>query len=192
MKLHKCKNPDCGNDYVKERIGQKACSLPCAIVVGRAERQAKQKTADRKEYREKKAAMRTRRDLLKIAQVWFNRFIRLRDEGKPCICCGRSLEAGAVGGGYDAGHYRSIGSAPHLRFMETNVHGQSKQCNRYGAGRAVDYRLGLIERVGLEEVERLEADNEPRKYSEPELLEIIETYKRKCKELKVAAKARGD
>lgn len=184
MKLHKCKNPDCGNDYVKERIGQKACSLPCAIVVGRAERQAKQKTADRKEYREKKAAMRTRRDLLKIAQVWFNRFIRLRDEGKPCICCGRSLEAGAVGGGYDAGHYFSIGSAPHLRFNEDNCHGQSKQCNRYLAGNAANYRIGLIERIGLERVEALEADKEIRKWSAQELIEIADIYKNKIKELK--------
>src|SRR3546814_4920656 len=80
----------------------------------------------------------TRSDWTKKAQIAFNKFIRLRDARKPCICCGKPLTDGALtGGGYDAGHYRSTGSAPHLRFIEDNCHAQRKQCNQWGAGRAV-------------------------------------------------------
>ena len=163
------------------------CSIDCArslavSVRGKAEKQAaiKQRKADR----ERKERLKSRRDWEKEAQVAFNAYIRARDADKPCICCGLPLLAGAVGGGYDCGHYRSTGSAPHMRFIEDNAHGQRKQCNRWGAGRAVDYRLGLIERIGLEAVEALEADQQARKYTADELKAIRDEYRAKARALK--------
>ena len=91
------------------------------------------------------------------------------------------LESDSIGGCFDAGHYRSVGSAPHLRFDERNVHGQRKQCNRYGSGRAVDYRVGLIQRIGLEVVEALEADQQPKHYSIEDLIELRDKYRAKKK-----------
>ena len=120
---------------------------------------------------------------MKDAQAAFNKYIRLRDAGKPCICCGGNLTSDAIGGGFDAGHYRSVGSAPHLRFDERNVHGQRKQCNRYGAGRAVDYRIGLIGRIGIDQVESLEADQTPRKLTVEDLRQIRDAYRAKAREL---------
>jgi hypothetical protein len=70
-----------------------------------------------------------------------------------------------------------------LRFNEFNCHAQRKQCNRYGAGRAVDYRLGLIQRIGREVVEALEADDLARKYTIDELKAIKAEYKAKLKQL---------
>ncbi len=163
------------------------CSLECAkslavSIRGKTEKQAAIK--QRKLDRERKDKLKTRRDWEKEAQVAFNAYIRARDADKPCVCCGLPLSAGAVGGGYDCGHYRSTGSAPHMRFIEDNAHGQRKQCNRWGAGRAVDYRLGLIERIGLEAVEALEADQTPRKYTAEELKAIRDEYRAKARELK--------
>ncbi len=142
----------------------------------------------RKAKAEGRARLRTRRDYIKRAQVAFNRFIRLRDAALPCICCDRmSSDADLVTGSrWDAGHYRSTGSAPHLRFVEDNCHRQLVQCNRHGAGRAVDYRLGLIRRIGIARVEALESDQEPRQWTIPELIEIERTYKKKAKELESA------
>jgi len=122
-------------------------------------------------------------DLIREAQTEFNAYIRARDRDKPCICCGQPLELSAVGGGYDCGHYRSTGSASHLRFHEDNAHAQRKVCNRYGAGRAVDYRMGLIERIGLDRVEALEANNQVRKWDKDTLLSIKTTYREKKKAL---------
>jgi hypothetical protein len=122
-------------------------------------------------------------DLIREAQTEFNAYIRARDRDKPCICCGQPLELSAVGGGYDCGHYRSTGSASHLRFHEDNAHAQRKVCNRYGAGRAVDYRMGLIERIGLDRVEALEANNQVRKWDKEILLSIKTTYREKKKAL---------
>jgi hypothetical protein len=53
-------------------------------------------------------------------------------------------------------------------------------------GNLVLYRLGLIRRIGLEAVERLEGPHEPRKYSIDELREIRDTYRRRARELEKA------
>ena len=139
---------------------------------------------ERAETRRRKEAIKTIPDYIKEAQIAFNAFIRERDADKPCICCGRPLGDGDVGGAFDCGHYRSTGSASHLRFNEDNAHAQRKQCNRWGAGRAVDYRIGLVARIGLEAVEALESDNDPRKWTRDGLIEVRDTYRAKLKELK--------
>jgi len=140
--------------------------------------------ADRASIKTRKEAIKTIPDLIKEAQREFNAYIRARDAGKPCICCGQPLGAGEVGGAFDCGHYRSTGSASHLRFDERNAHAQRKVCNRWGAGRAVDYRIGLVARIGLEAVEALESDNAPRKWQREELIAVRDTYRAKLKELK--------
>lgn len=179
-KLSRCKV--CREEFAKQRMGQKVCGPKCAAELAAVEREKKAKA----DYRARKEAIKTRSDWMKEAQTAFNAFIRARDAGKLCICCGLPLALDAIGGGYDAGHYRSVGSAPHLRFDERNVHAQRKQCNRYGAGRAVDYRIGLIARIGLEAVEAIEADQEPRKWSIDELKAIKAEYRAKLKQLQGA------
>lgn len=183
-RLCRCK---CGVRFVPTRPLQTVATPDCArkLIELRKEQQAKRiAKAERAEIRARKEKIKTRRDWINEAQIAFNAFIRERDKYKPCICCGAILGTGGVGGSFDCGHYRSIGSAPHLRFAETNAHGQTKQCNRYGAGRAVDYRIGLVKRIGLQAVEALEADQEPRKWSIAELKAIRDEFRAKLKELK--------
>ena len=170
----------CKIAFVKRSMSHVVCSPLCAIESNRQ----KAIKADRKDTAARKLAIKSRSKHMAEAQASFNAFIRARDANKPCISSGRPLPSQAAGGGFDAGHYRSIGSAPHLRFDERNVHGQSKQDNRYLAGNAVDYRIGLIARRGIVEVEELEADNEPRKYTIDDLIAIKATYKLKLKELR--------
>jgi hypothetical protein len=168
---------------------QKVCGIDCAKTLAISERvkaEKRQAVKERKALRERKAKLKTRSDWLKEAQAAFNAYVRIRDAAKPCICCGLPLSAGDVGGKYDCGHYRSTGSAPHLRFNEDNAHAQRKQCNRWGAGRAVDYRRGLIERIGLAAVEALEADQTQRHYSVEDLQEIKRTYAAKRRALEKA------
>lgn len=152
----------------------------------RAEAKAARAVAkvERAETRRRKEAIKTIPELIKEAQREFNGYIRARDAAQPCICCGRPLGEGPVGGAYDAGHYRSTGSASHLRFHPDNCHAQRKDCNRYGAGRAVDYRIGLIARIGAARVAALEASNQPHKWTREELIAIKATYKAKLKERK--------
>lgn len=178
MKASKCKV--CRDEYQRLRPMQRVCGIDCA----RAEAAAKRVKGERKADAEKRLKLKTWREWVSDAQIAFNAYIRARDAGRLCICCSMPLTAGSVGGGYDCGHYRSVGSAPHLRFDERNAHGQRKQCNRYGAGRAVDYRIGLIIRIGREAVESLEADQTPKKYTIEELRQIKSKYSAMARELR--------
>jgi hypothetical protein len=173
---HKCKVCSCA--YTKTRPMQTVCSPPCALVLARQtteKAQAKAAAADRKETKRKLDDMQTKPQLTKKAQTAFNNFIRARDSGKPCISCGTPLSNEP--NTYDAGHYRSVGSAPHMRFVEDNCHGQCKHCNNYLAGNHVEYRHRLIERIGLQSVESIERDNTVRKYSHEGLIELAKHYR---------------
>jgi hypothetical protein len=168
----------CKREFMPSRPMQKVCSPLCASRLVRT-----LKKTEREQTRARKEAIQTIPELIRIAQREFNAYIRARDRHQPCICCGHPLGDGEVGGAYDCGHYRSTGSASHLRFDERNAHAQRKVCNRYGAGRAVDYRIGLVARLGLEAVEALESDNGIRKWTRDELRQIAATYKQKRREL---------
>jgi len=111
------------------------------------------------------------------AQVWFNKFIRLRDSKRPCISCESSTK-----GKYDAGHYRSRGSAPELRFDEDNCHKQCSQCNTQLSGNLIPYRVNLVKKIGIEKVRFIEGPHKAKKYSIDDIREIEKTYKSKCKE----------
>jgi hypothetical protein len=173
----------CAETFRPQRMGQRVCGQACAAVQGARDSQKQ----ERKETRERKAALKTRSEWIKDTQIVFNQFVRLRDQlaGHACISSGRPLDWS--GNAVDAGHFRSVGSAPHLRFNEDNCHAQSKHDNQYKSGNAVDYRLGLISRIGLARVEALEADQTPRHYTIDDLKQIKATYKAKLRALKEKA-----
>lgn len=168
----------------------KVCGPVCALIKVRLDREKVEKVAkvkDRKADAVKRQAMKSMGKLIAEAQTAFNGWIRERDRqaGHLCISSGRPLDW--TGNAVDAGHYRSRGSAPHLRFDERNCHAQSKQENRYGSGNVTGYRLGLIARMGLEAVEALECDQALRKYSRDELIAIKADYAAKTRALKAKA-----
>jgi hypothetical protein len=191
MTFRRTRCPSCkGKLAPKELIHSGCIDAYAEERAAKAERsQAKAQRAaarvEREQTRERKKALETIPDLIKVAQREFNAYIRARDAGKPCICCGRMANDKDLltGSRWDSGHYRSTGSASHLRFDERNCHRQLVVCNRHGAGRAVDYRIGLVARIGLEAVEALECSNEPHKWTREELRAIAATYKAKRKEL---------
>ena len=180
IKQKKCRY--CETLFYPIRTTAIVCSWECANLLAKEKSEKKEK----KEWKERKAKMKsdlmTLSDWLKIAQSHFNEYIRLRDKESFCISCGKELRKGNT----DAGHYMSSGGHYNVRFNEDNVHGQcSRPCNKDKSGDLINYRKGLIERIGLERLEHLESiANETRKFTIPEVKEIIETYKQKVKILK--------
>lgn len=174
----KCKT--CRELFRPRNTLQKTCSPICALEFARTQGDKIARAAIRRQ-REK---LKTRGQWLREAQAAFNGFIRARDEGQPCICCGRyATDTSLTGSKWDAGHYRSTGAAPELRFNEDNCHRQLVFCNRHRSGNAVEYRLGLIKRIGLARVEALEAAHEPKKYTIDDLKQIRDTYRAKRRAL---------
>lgn len=144
------------------------------------------KRSERKSMQLRKESLKTIPTLTREAQAAFNSFIKERDYGKPCISCGRPfIESPYLKGQMiDAGHYRSVGSSPENRFNEDNCHGQCVHCNRNLSGNAVEYRIGLIERIGIARVEAIEANNKPLKLTREQLIDIKKRYSAKARELK--------
>ena len=174
----------CGAGFEKQRPMQVVCSPKCAVAYSIKQRERKTKQEKAAKQRKENALTRLRKreletypQLVKKAQYAFNAFIRARDKGKPCISCFNPLPSKP--NGYDAGHYRSVGAAPHLRFNENNCHGQCKHCNRWLTGNHVQYRIGLISRIGQNALEELEADNEPKHYTKDDLRDLEKYYKKK-------------
>jgi len=175
----------CGKTFEKLRPLQGVCGLQCAKKrSAQIKKELKEQVkADRAEVVKRKEKLKPKSYWLKLAQTAFNKFIRVRDSGLLCISSAVRLVLECVGGGFDCGHFRSVGSAPHLRFNEDNAHGQSKHDNRYLSGNASEYRKGLIVRIGLERVEALESNNEAVKYSVDDLKAIATLYRAKAKDL---------
>ena len=197
MRPKKC--PECAEKYQPTRQMQPCCdNMECKasyairhIEATRKRRRMQEmnvQKADRKVIKLKLDAIKPRGKLIAEADRAFCAYIRFRDQlaGYLCISSGKPLDWS--GNNVDAGHYRSRGSAPHLRYDERNCHAQSKHDNRYLSGNAVDYRIGLISRIGLAEVEALEADQKPRKYSNDDLIAINAKYVAKLKALKAENK----
>lgn len=166
-----------------ERIHPECVSAWADTRAAKAERaQAKAiKTAakeDRAETKRRKEKLKTRSDWMRDAQKSVNAYVRKRDEGLPCISCGRFHK-----GEIHAGHYLSRGAHPELALDERNLAAQCQPCNVHLSGNQINYRKGLIARNGLAHVEWLEGPHEPKKYSEEELKMIAREYRIKLKQL---------
>jgi hypothetical protein len=185
IKPKKCRV--CGNEYLPYMTTQVCCmSYECQVTYATAhalKSQEKRVKADRKETREKKQALKPRSQWLKEAQVEFNKYIRLRDADLPCISCQRFHT-----GQYHAGHYRTVGSCPELRFEEYNIHKQCSACNNHLSGNIINYRINLIRKIGLEKVEWIEGKHEARHYTIDDLKAIKAKYKTLCRELEQLTK----
>ena len=171
----RCKN--CKEKFEPIRFNQKYCLKDeCVRVFVQV---VKEKT-----WKQTKAKMKndikTNSDWLKEAQKVFNQYIRLRDKNQTCISCGSKL-----GSKYDAGHFYSMGGHKAVTFDEDNVHAQCVACNQFKSGNLINYREGLIKRIGEAKLNDLsQRANETRKYSNDELQELIKTYKQKINDFK--------
>jgi Bacteriophage Lambda NinG protein len=150
------------------------CSPKCAVSEVAAKKRADR--ADRVQTREKLEALKPLSHFVAKAQTVFNRYIRARDAGLPCISCG-TLEAVQ----WHAGHYLTTAARPELRFDEDNVHKQCSQCNDHLSGNVLQYRIGLLERIGLARVEALEGPHPLAKWTREQLIELRTTYAAKAR-----------
>lgn len=172
MKLKSCKV--CKEKFTPIRPLQAVCSLKCSYEHAL---QLKIKK-DKAETKKLKETLLTHSDYLKMAQTVFNAYIRKRDKNLPCVSCGTNKQYVQ----YHCGHYKSVGAYPELRYNELNCHKQCATCNNIKSGNIIEYRKGLIRRIGIDNLNWLESEHPPVKYSITELKDFITLYKKKIKE----------
>lgn len=125
----------------------------------------------------------TRKSLINKVQTSVQLYARLRDcqgrsGGTNCISCGRWSEFSDL----DGGHFLSKTSSA-IRFDERNVNAQCRKCNRFLHGNERNYYHGMVRKYGLEVTQELEAlEHTTKKWSEPELAELLNYYNEKIKE----------
>ena len=176
MNRKKCKN--CRQYFRPEKPLQHYCLKEECVKEWLRSLKEKQWKARKKELQED---LKTVQDLLKETQVVFNQYINKRDEGLPCISCGKEIK-----GRVNASHYYSAGGHFNVRFDEDNVHSSCVKCNMYLSGNLEEYGRRLPERIGEERFKQLiERSQETRNYTREELREIKEKYKQKIKELRI-------
>lgn len=179
LKQKKCR--ECGKGFIPISSTSIVCSMACAISYSQAKQvkeSIKKAKQARQERRQAIIKAKSRGQWLKECQSVYNAWIRKRDEGLPCISCG------SFTGKSNCGHYRSVGSAPELRFEPLNTARQCEKCNSYLSGNLINYRINLIKRIGLDRVEWLEGKHEPKKWTIPELKALKAEYQAKLKQLK--------
>lgn len=148
------------------------------------ENNAKKVKSDAKEWakekKERKEALMSHSEWLKIFQSVFNTYIRQRDKGLECVSCGCKVDNG------HASHMFSVGSHPNLRFNEDNVHLSCIECNLHLHGNLIEYSLRLPKRIGKERYDDLldRSKKTTLKLSIPDIKEKIKYYKEKTKQLK--------
>lgn len=179
LKKKKCKQ--CKNLFQPLVSLQYICTPKCAIE--RVKERAKLK--EEKDWQERKREglekLKTLGEYEQEARTVFQKWVRLRDEDEGCISCGRFADR------YDGGHFFDAGIYSGLIFHEDNCHKQcSRPCNKDLHGNKLNYRIGLIKKIGEEKVKWLEENKDRLRnysYSKEELIEIKFKYKQKIKEL---------
>jgi len=172
---------------------QVVCDYKCAIKMAESTREKREAKAYKADTRVMKKAIKDkdRAYWIKKAQTAFNAYIRERDRDKPCVSCGVINPPITTGGQWDAGHFKTRGAYPELRFNEDNCHKQCKKCNggsnnHSSKAKTVSeyFEDELIKRIGIERVEALKAPHPPAKWTIDELKAIEAAYKAKLKALR--------
>lgn len=184
-----CRNKECtnGNFGKRKRFDQSrpneiVCSPECATALTQQKMYVKKREQEiRKENARIKKELFTVMDYVKELTTVFNSYIRERDKNNGCISCGREMSNNER----NAGHYWNT-KYSFLRFNEDNVNLQcARPCNKDLHGNFGEYRIRLIEKIGLEAVEWLdEHRNDKVKWDKEQLKEMIIYYKQKLIALK--------
>lgn len=187
LRMRTCE--ECKQRYMPISRTSKICTNMDCILSYAEKKRAKIKAAQdkkaraeaKKERMERKAKLEEYKPLsywLTRAERACNEFIRARDSD-ICISCG-TMHSEA----WQAGHFISKGANSTIRYNSDNIHKQCIKCNMHLASNAIEYRKGLIEKIGIERVEALEAWHPPVKMTREYAQTVEQEYKLKLKQLK--------
>jgi hypothetical protein len=151
-------------------MGQKVCGPVCASRLVKAD-----KAKGKRELRDRKAALKRIPEIEDECRRIVQKIARLRDRNDGCISCHVGPD---YRGMWHGSHYRSVGAASSVQFSLWNIHKACEQCNYFKGGNREGYRPRLIEKIGLERVEWLDAQNNVSKRGGAEYREYLFRFKK--------------
>lgn len=191
----------CGVSFKPERVTDWGCcpdhQADYAVSLIKKVRESQRKSALKQAQKtrvEEKKKLKVRRFMVSKpstqeaeAQKAFNKYIRVRDYGRPCISCGVSMDWERVsmlsGSDVNAGHFKSVGAHRELRFNTFNCNAQCVTCNKYKSGNVSNYRVGMVDKYGSRIVERLERYSAPRRHDAEYLARVKDIFNRRAMQL---------
>jgi hypothetical protein len=98
----------------------------------------------------------------------------------PCISCNATKYTVSCGHYFPSGKYKSV------TFDEDNCHSQCwYNCNSKLSGNLIEYRVGLIKKIGIERLHALEQRaRQHKQWTKDEIQDLIILYNKKIRELK--------
>ncbi|MDB5822204.1 MAG: protein ninG [Herminiimonas sp.] len=168
----------CPDQFTVQRMGQKVCGPMCAIRHA-ALAKAKAQKAEAALTRAQLQDLQKPHYWAKRAEKHCNAFIRLRDQGDPCISCG-TYDAPE----WHAGHCYTVAARPDIRYHEDNIHLQCPSCNTYKGGMVGDYKVRVASKIGQERLDALAYVNPAYKKTREYYQSVEAFYKARIKEFK--------
>lgn len=183
LRVRTCRNKACAEKFTPSRSLQVACSVGCAIILSKEKIQrdtAKAAAVDRKETRANLQALKGLSYWEGRAQQAVNAYVRMRDQGQPCISCGITYSTV-----WQAGHFISVGanSSHSIRYNPDNIHLQCVVCNHHKGGNAEGYLPRLVAKIGQERLDALRTWHSPVKATIEQCQAIEAEFKAKTKQL---------
>jgi len=179
LKDKKCKI--CKVKFTPTRQLQPTCNeMECMIAYSdkhlakKAKETKTQHRIEKREFNNQDVKKRTN-DLKKVVQE----YARLRDFHEVCISC-RKPSAKQ----WDGGHFMNAEYHSKVRFNTLNINKQCSHCNDFSASNALNYKIHLIDKIGLEKVEWLEQQKGICKYTPEYLNRFIKIYRKRVRILK--------
>lgn len=172
-----CTYEACGKDFTPARPLQSVCSQRCATRKAQAAVKAREEAA-----KVERAKDRARWEAIKPISEWedecrqiVQKIARIRDRDDGCISC--HLPA-TWGGQWHGSHFRSVGACSALQLHLWNIHKACSGCNYHKGGNIINYRPRLVEKIGQDKVDWLEAQNQVTKRSGPEYVAYLKRFKK--------------
>jgi hypothetical protein len=154
---------------------QPCCENPKCIIEYTRQLKEKKEAKEWKERKKKaKEKLKTLSQYESDAKKSFQKWVRKRDEGLPCISCG-TFETMR----WDGGHLFKAEIFSGVIFDERNCSKQCIKCNTVLNGNEAEYSIRLKERIGIVEFLDLQInamETRKYKYTRDELIEIKNKY----------------
>ena len=142
----KCK--ECKELFTPFRSTQVVCSTICAVSYTKNKALDNKKKVDGwiKQDKDRKGLT----TLIKSVVNVFHEYVRLRDQGKPCIACGTEWKPD-----FQASHFYKAELYSTLKFNENNALSGCMECNLRKEGNLNEYAINLPKRIGLDNYDKL-------------------------------------
>ena len=155
------------------------CSIDCGVALSIAKLAASKDKAKKVKHKEDKERVKPLSKWLDEAQAVVNRYVRLRDKDLGCVSCDKPA---SWDGQWHASHFHSRGKSSFLRFNLLNIHKSCSVCNNHESGNLIPYKAEMINRIGQERFDHLEATaSNPRRYDMAYLARLKKIFAKRCR-----------